>query len=461
MTIHQAKGLEFPVVFLYRCESSPESSSTKAREISVSKELGLLFKVPPKDNPLGNFKIPPLLVINNFIEEAKDLAEIKRLLYVGITRAISKLCIVYDKNDKENYDQKSFISLLKQVFPALSENMIYIEDDVKFLRKKDNEYYNVTNRVKVDIKIISFIEENNIQVGTDEEIDKHYSIDTQKIESESESQIISATKISTFEKCPLKYHLTYNIGLAKLLKLLPSSNERKSKLFEYLADFKKQDKDEDILLSEKNLISYKSSEKLGQIVHKILEKNIPLEKVREFLSAKEFHSLKKFKDEECKMSIISLLENYYDSKVFEELSSYKNYKNEFEILVKEENVILKGIIDKIIFKDDSIFIIDYKTDFVDESEAQKHYLEYEIQMKFYLYISMKFFEKIKKFSSRLIFLRNPSLYFDLNYERGDLSNLKNEIFNLVRGIIDNNSDKNLKHCPNCIYFINNKNCIIT
>lgn len=460
MTIHQAKGLEFPVVFLYRCEALPDASSNKAREISVSKELGLLFKVQLKDNPLGDFKLPPLLIINNFIEEAKDFAETKRLLYVGITRAISKLFIVYDKNEKEKYNQTSFINMLKEVLPPLSDNMVSIEDDVKFLKKKDNEYYNVSTRVKADIKITTYIEEENIKIGDVQETDKKYLIDTQEIESEKENQIISATKISTFEKCPLKYHLTYNIGLAKLLKLLPSSNEKKSKLFEYLADFKKQDKDEDILLSEKNLISNKSSEKFGQIIHKILEKNIPLEKVRGFLFDKGELNSKKLKDEEYVNSIISLLENYYNSKVYEELSKYENYKNEFEIIVKDENVILKGIIDKIIFKDDSIFIIDYKTDFVNESEAQKHYLEYEIQMKFYLYISMKFFEKINKFSSRLVFLRNPNLYYDLNYERGNLPNLKNEIFNLVRGIIENSSNKNIKHCPNCIYFINNKNCII-
>lgn len=460
MTIHQAKGLEFPVVFLYRCEASPESSINKAREISVNKEYGLLFKILPKDDPLGNFKLPPLLIINNFIEEAKDLAETKRLLYVGITRAISKLFIVYEKNDKENYAQKSFIGLLKEVFPSLSDNMISIEDDVKFLMKRDNEYYNVTNRVKADIKITSIIEENNIEVGTDEECDKEYSIDTQKIESESDNQIISATKISTFEKCPLKYHLTYNIGLAKLLKLLPTSNDKKSKLFEYSNDFKKQDEDEDSLLSERNIYSIKSSEKFGQIIHKILEKDIPLDKVKEFLLTKEILTSKELKDEEYVNSIVLLLENYFNSKAFKELLMHKNYKNEFEIIVKEENVILKGIIDKIIFKDDSIFIIDYKTDYVDESEAQKRYKDYELQMKFYLYISMKFYEKINKFSSRLIFLRNPNLYFDMHYERGNLSKLKSEIFNLVRGIVDNKSYKNLNHCPNCIFYLNNKNCVI-
>ncbi len=460
MTIHQAKGLEFPIVFLYRCESFPESSSVKAREIKIDKELGLLSKIQDKNNPLGDFLQPPILAVNNFVEEAKDLAEIKRLLYVGITRAINKLFIVYDRNSNEKYDLKSFINLLQEVIPNLSDGTISIEGDVEFLKKKDDQFYNITSQVNLDIKVTSHIEEENIKLESNEEEEKDYYFNTQKLESESEHQIISATKISVFEKCPLKYHLTYNIGLAKLIKLLPNSNNQQTKLFEYLFELQRQEKDEELKLSEKTIKIAKSSERFGQVIHKILEKNIPLEKVPEFLSENLSLNFKELKEEEFKNNVLSLLRNYYSSNVFKEINDCKNYKNEFEILIKEENLILKGIIDKIIFKDDSILIIDYKTDYVDESQARNHYLEYEIQMKFYLYISMKFFEKVNKFVSRLVFLRNSDLYFDLNYERGNLPELRKEIFNLIKGVVSNNSTKNLEHCPNCIYSLNNNNCII-
>jgi len=457
MTIHQAKGLEFKVVFLYRCESYPDLSHNKAREITVNKELGLLFKVPPVEDPLGNFLVPPILALSNFIEEARDLAEVKRLFYVGVTRAINKLFIVYEKDKKDKYNPKSFIKLLQDVLPEISNHQISIEDEVKFLTKKDNQYFNFTKRLKIEIKVTSYIDQESIKSQINEEPDKKYLINISKLHSPSEHQIISATKISTFEKCQLKYHLTYNIGLAKLLRLLPMELEKNIKLDQYMDDLRDQDEDEEVTINQNNLINKKSSEKFGQIIHKILEKNIPLKKVSDYLNKKV--NIEEFKDEKVKNSVLQLLESYYNSKIFKELNDYKNFRNEFEIMIKEENLTLKGVVDKIIFREDSIIIIDYKTDVIDQSNAQNHFKEYEIQMKFYLYISMKFFEKIDKFSSKLIFLRNPNLCFELNYERGNLPELREEILSLVRGILENKSEKNLNHCPSCIYQLNN-NCII-
>ncbi len=448
MTIHQAKGLEFPVVFLYRCEDEPKSSASKAKEITVNKELGLLFKVPSKDDPSEEYLFPPILVINNFIEDSKDLAEIKRLLYVGVTRAINNLIIVYNKK----YNSKSFISSLNEALTISSPIPITIEDDVILLRKKDDSYYNITEHLNLSIRVTSFIDEKNIKHHIKENVDREYIIDLNKLERESEYQIISASKISVFEKCPIKYHLTYNIGLAKLFKLLPDLKKQNKEKIETLSDLIRKDEDEIIVNSDRPFFSNADYEKFGQIIHELLEKNIPLESTKEYLS-------KKNENEEHTNQVINLLKVYYDSEVFKEINKYNNYKNEFEITLKEENVILKGIIDKIIFREDSILIIDYKTDNVEEENALKHYSQYEIQMKFYLYISMRFFEKIDKFSSRIIFLRNPDLYFDLDYNREKISDLKAEIFGLIKGIIDNKLEKNLNHCPNCIYFINNKKCI--
>ena len=55
------------------------------------------------------------------------------------------------------------------------------------------------------------------------------------------------------------------------------------------------------------------------------------------------------------------LGNYYKSKTWEEISKSKNYKNEFEIYVKENDYYLHGIIDKIIFIENKVLIYDYKT----------------------------------------------------------------------------------------------------
>ncbi|MCS7053821.1 MAG: UvrD-helicase domain-containing protein [Ignavibacterium sp.] len=459
MTIHQAKGLEFPVVFLYRCEATPDNSSNKAKEITISKDYGLLLQIKKEDNPFSDFYKPPILLLNDFIESARDLAETKRLLYVGITRAQEKLFFTYEHKAQGNYNHRSFIKLILDHIQIKEDNSFEIEDDLTLLLKNENNFVNSTQRVKAKIVSRTFVEEKNISPLNNEHKIEKYLIDTRKIESEIQNQIISATKISTFEKCPLKYHLTYNIGLAKLLKLLPNKAIDKQNP-EFLIDEIQQDSIDEISL-DNLILNYKSSDKIGRIVHKILERNLSFEKVLESFKDKNTFKLSSENlSSEEEIILLDLLKRYFNSDLFKEITKYENFKNEFEILVKENNLILKGIIDKIIFADDKVLIIDFKSDILSPAELENRYEEYQSQMKFYLYISMKFFENIDNFESRLVFLRYPEKNFKLFFNRGEIDKLKNDIYPLINGILENNQNKNLEHCKNCIYSISNSQCII-
>ncbi|MDR2103048.1 MAG: UvrD-helicase domain-containing protein [Treponema sp.] len=92
MTIHKSKGLEFPVVFLYGCGSRGKGIlNTEA--VYYSKTWGLTINLPqaeelPEDKS-GNY------FFNKQREEEKrqEAAELRRLLYVGMTRAESGLYI--------------------------------------------------------------------------------------------------------------------------------------------------------------------------------------------------------------------------------------------------------------------------------------------------------------------------------------------------------------------------------
>jgi ATP-dependent helicase/nuclease subunit A len=92
MTIHKSKGLEFPVVFLYGCGSRGKGARND-EAVYYSSTWGLTINLPqaeelPGDN-CGNY------FFNKQREEERDKesAELRRLLYVGMTRAESELYI--------------------------------------------------------------------------------------------------------------------------------------------------------------------------------------------------------------------------------------------------------------------------------------------------------------------------------------------------------------------------------
>ena len=81
MTIHKAKGLEFPVVVLADASREVRSQSEQAY---LSEDLGVTFKLDP----------PPMLYgLAKNINKDQDAAEALRLLYVAMTRAKAKLLI--------------------------------------------------------------------------------------------------------------------------------------------------------------------------------------------------------------------------------------------------------------------------------------------------------------------------------------------------------------------------------
>jgi ATP-dependent helicase/nuclease subunit A len=92
LSIHKSKGLEFPVVFIYDSTRSGIGRNS-SNLVNFHGEYGLILKIPQAEEmPLGGNYFS-----NVFREEekAKDAAELKRLLYVAMTRAESRLFLTF------------------------------------------------------------------------------------------------------------------------------------------------------------------------------------------------------------------------------------------------------------------------------------------------------------------------------------------------------------------------------
>ncbi|GHV53197.1 ATPase AAA [Spirochaetia bacterium] len=132
MTIHKSKGLEFPVVFLCCCGKHGRNNSNDA-EVYASDIGGLSFNppLPPECSGMADVKRNFFYEQGRTEEKRKQTAELRRLLYVAMTRAEKELCISGGFSfGKDNPDTGNLHERLK------------IAVDAKKDAKEDNEKIN-------------------------------------------------------------------------------------------------------------------------------------------------------------------------------------------------------------------------------------------------------------------------------------------------------------------------------
>ncbi len=439
MTVHQAKGLEFKVVILYKTNQRSFDERLKAKEIVVDKNFGILTKLPEGNNFFEDYKQAPIVGMYNYVQKKKSLAEEKRLLYVAITRAEEHL-IISANIKKEKFQTDSFAAMIFSSFGLDSvDTKLNLEDDLTFMKNVNDEYIVSTKKISFDINIENMIDINEDPTKTNgNEITKGYNIHLTDIPSNEKNEIVSASKISLFLNCPRKYELTYEFGYGEL-----------TKLFREETDFEFSLKEEDAEISG-NLI--------GSILHSILEKNIPISQIEEStkdLLNKEEETIY-FSEIQIHNSvdeIKNIVSEFYKSNSYTKLNRFKKYFNEIEFYKKEYDYFLYGIIDKLIVLDDKIIIADYKSDKISKETIKEKRSTYLNQLKFYAYVLANKFPSIKKFELWLLFLRDDNFSKIETIPRSDVDKFGKVIHTSVNKIRMKDFSEQTEGCKNMKYYL--------
>ena len=469
MTYHQAKGLEFKVVFLHKSDEPLKKESVKSKSISIDKKFGLLTKVPVNDNLSSEYQKAPVVGIYDLIEARKNLAEFKRLFYVGVTRAIEYLFISGTEKKEYNYDNNSILGMLSSGLGIdYNSGEFQISSKLKFAKAEGNKFTTNEKEISTTIKIIKSIDKV-FSVNSDETtIPLNIKFNAQVIKDQPEGEFISATKVAVYKQCPLKYQLTYEYGFTKLLNSYKTWFTEKSSLNKRYNKFEFNDAesaiDKEITTDEKKEKNNFSDVK-GRIIHKLLQKEINKSECEAFIIENLKNELDVFDHtekllSELKSDILSDVLIFLDSSFYKDLELYKNFKNEFEIYIKENDYFLYGIIDKLVMEEDKFIIIDYKTDDITEQEIRERAQAYLPQLEFYSYIVKRIFDKKGEIELKIAFIKHPDMVFSKTAAITDFEKIRKEIKEMVINIREANFSKNLDHCSKCLYAIRQEKCII-
>jgi len=441
MTIHQSKGLEFKVVFIYGSNSRGRDENIKSRKISISKEYGILTKVPLDHKYFEKHSAAPITALYDYKSKKKHTAELKRLFYVAVTRAVKYLYISATHSEYKPVKGTFYELLLSGMRNKFENDSIYFADDVVFMELMNDQFINTTKKVELLFTIEKYLEAEALKKTITQIEYNNLQLKNEKIISLSKHEIISATKISMYSQCPVKYELTYEIGYLPLSNLI-----------------KKQDSVYEYQPGEEEIETKNNAQIRGKIIHKCLSENITIDEmfdyVHNYLLSEAVHSAA-----ELASLIVTELTHYYKSKTYIDLCKFSNYKNEYEVYCMEGNYFLYGIIDKLIIENDKMIVVDYKTDSIEKDQLYSRSENYFIQLKFYAYVLSKIFPSNKEFQLQIIFIKHPEEQIVELVSQEDLAAYSQEFNSAIKNIQARNYQPNLKQCSYCQYALEGDKCL--
>ena len=379
MSIHKSKGLEFPVVFINGI-SSHGKNNTNEDKIYIDKEFGASF----------NFPVHPEIIegsVNYFFEKAKytenlmSEAELRRLLYVAMTRAETELYITASFKLKQELKDSIENSLNKEILQ--SNNPIDVENKLFTILSEINQ-----NKKNADQKQNSVVQ-NDYCRESDTFLafllpilayykDKNAPFDLGEIKSRTQDELRvynsekKATKTEVYKTIKNFYDTAHIIETP----IIPSPYKNPSQLsHERIIDYQKNDNndngehsipqlDEIIAKQSENGFDYSH---FGTIAHAFAESLFTKKDAQV-----PAQILQKLTPEQLK-TVYNLAENmangFASSDIGKEAlnSVWQKTEHGFKYLVQgSPKVIINGNIDLLFEKSDgTITIVDYKTDSVE------------------------------------------------------------------------------------------------
>lgn len=454
MTIHAAKGLEFPVVFVPFCADLVKHDDAPY----LDADIGLGFKFTA-DHDSKSEIVSPLFSLLRMLSSRKTEAEEKRVLYVACTRARDMLVISGQLNrrrKRSNYIDWILGALGLEEEKISDEPYLIPDQKIKVLEIVDGRY---VPKEKNDILRIGvrtnaeFGEVPNFAAGHAEQPMPIEELYVDPLEAQTVGEFFSATQIMTYLECPTKYYLKYRLGLPE------------QGVHSYDFD-ENEDPNDSLLIPQSGMDEPRPAvgwtgilgQLEGSLTHAVLASiegpEIDDTSIQNLIYARS-QSLSFETEEQLQAVSLACLENvrgFVRSEFGKSVLSSKDFFAEYTINQAFGQDYLTGTIDRLYNDNEGRWcLLDYKTDKIKRESIAARAELYRPQVTFYALLVRKLFAQ-ESVRATLLFTTYPEHPYHLNLGESELSSFEDLISKVVQRIRKGDFKREAGVCDTCTYF---------
>ena len=425
MTVHAAKGLEFPVVVLPQMNRKFQYD----REPFIDDRLGLGFC---PDDPDNNYEKSDPTITKLMKNRAHDKidAEHKRLFYVATTRARDRLILSATPKPKNKTD-----GWFRWLLDAL-ELSADIPSDPTITRsvtieKLDGDQttqiaFELPIRIIRTLNELDFVEEE--ATTADAPVFPEYHITP--LQPRLVGETFSVTQLVTYLRCPTKYHLKYQL---------------------YMPDnLVEQDTD-----SAQPAPPETDGTALGKVVHEVFAK-VRTKTDCEAVDGLIDSVIRRNGRGVSKQTVREHVHRFLKSELGKTALAAPETHCEQHLYAQIGAHIVHGITDRLFKGSDGLWqIIDYKTDTIDPSEIETRVNHHRPQLELYALLAHRLYPEQPKIPATLFFSHLAEAY-PIQYHVDTLTEIEANWITRIEEIQRGMLGKNTAHCPLCPYFVNNR-----
>ena len=342
MTVHSAKGLEFPVVFVAALHKGIETN-TPLVAFSRHSGLGARWRNPAT----GEDKSDLLLHAINQERKRRETEESHRLLYVAMTRAEQHLVLSFSGKGKP----KNWAKTVTEELGLILDSPL---DEVLTFPTPDGPEWKL--RVLVTGSgTDAFVYQP--KAGENELAGESACPTTDPVEWLARPTVVdqhdanaTVTELAAFAKCPREYYLGHYLGFEG--RPVPGRGRRES-------------------APDKGERHVASASEFGVMVHALLAGNPPATRSPAPPTSPTLPEA------------TAMAEVFKHSALGRRAARASRVEREFDFLMAVEGLVLRGQIDLWFEEGGETIIVDYKTDTVNANEAHQRAQDYAMQLRLY------------------------------------------------------------------------------